>query len=412
MPKSFAFGIALAMFLVPASRAQSTSEAPAQTSTAASQAPDDVMKKLSDLVHAAKYADARQSVTALLILYPDDQRLLKAKALLDKSPASADATNAAPATAAPSSNATPTNNPAPAAQPANTNAEQLTGMDKVDYSALIELARQAQQTTDLSEQKSLLKRFMTQSDTFLQKHPTEMLLWQLRATSAISLNSPLAGYEAGMKLVSMGAADSNDPNLQALLGALKNKGWLDQQSMQTQQHEQDVLAKFSWLAGTWKVSWSWDIKRVFEGAHDRGTEVFVVSGSSVEGYEITASGARGASPDFRVQLSDQQLNWECFIPPSDPGDIFVYRSHFPLGSSSFYTIGRRVDGEWERKRTFYPNGWQPVVSSQVVGGKRTMTITIPSQSLNSNPDKHAKNPVVLTFTKISDAQDEVADRQQ
>lgn len=371
------------------------------------------MKKLSDLVHAGKYAEARQSVTALMILYPEDQRLAKAKAVLDKSPAAGDAANAAPnSNPSPTTSSTNTSASAPTQPSINTNGEQLTGMDKVDYSALIELARQAQQTTDLAEQKSLLKRFMAQSDVFLQKHPTEMLLWQLRATSAMSLNSPLAGYEAGMKLVSMGAADSNDPNLQALLGALKNRGWLDQQSMQAQQHEQDVLAKFSWLAGTWKVSWSWDIKRTFEGVHDRGTEVFVVSGSSIEGYEITSSGARGASPDFRVQLSDQQLNWECFIPPSDPGDIFVYRSHFPLGSSSFYTIGRRVDGEWEKKRTFYPNGWQPVVSSQVVGGKRTMTITIPSQSLNSNPDKHAKNPVVLTFTKISDAQDEVADRQQ
>lgn len=360
------------------------------------------MKKLSDLVHAGKYAEARQSVAALLILYPDDQRLSKAKSVLDKSPASADPTNAAP-----NANAV-----APAQPGANTTGEQLTGMDKVDYSALIALARQAQQTTDLAEQKSLLKRFMAQSDTFLQKHPTEMLLWQLRAASAMSLNSPLAGYDAGMKLVAMGAADSNDPALQSLLGELKNKGWLDERSMRAQQHEQDIRAKYAWLAGTWKVSWSWDIKRVFEGPHDRGSEVFVISGSTIEGYEITASGARGAAPDFRVQLSDQQLSWECFIPPSDPGDIFVYRSHFPLGSSSFYTIGRRVDGEWEKKRTFYPSGWQPVVSTQVAGGNRTMTITIPSQSLNSNPDKHAKNPVVLTLTKISDAQDELANQQQ
>ena len=33
------------------------------------------MKKLSDLVHAGKYSEARQSVTALMILYPaDDSR--------------------------------------------------------------------------------------------------------------------------------------------------------------------------------------------------------------------------------------------------------------------------------------------------------------------------------------------------
>lgn len=44
----------------------------------AGQAPDDVLKKLSDVVHAGKYAEAQQTITAMLILYPDDQRLIKA----------------------------------------------------------------------------------------------------------------------------------------------------------------------------------------------------------------------------------------------------------------------------------------------------------------------------------------------
>jgi hypothetical protein len=37
----------------------------------------------------------------------------------------------------------------------------------------------------------------------------------------------MEGYEAGQKLLAMGAADSNDPSLQQLLAQLKNKGWLD-----------------------------------------------------------------------------------------------------------------------------------------------------------------------------------------
>src|SRR5258708_11447105 len=98
-------------------------------------------------------------------------------------------------------------------------------MDKVDYNALIELARQAQQTTDLEQQTTLLKQFMKDSDSFLQQHPNEMLLWQLRAASAISLNDPIAGYVAGQKLLATGAADSNEPNLQRLLAQLKNQGW-------------------------------------------------------------------------------------------------------------------------------------------------------------------------------------------
>jgi predicted Zn-dependent protease len=68
---------------------------------------------------------------------------------------------------------------------------------------------------------------MDQSSTFLEKRPAPTLLWQLRAVSAISLNSPTAGYEAGQQLLAMGAADSNDSNMQRLLAQLKNKGWLE-----------------------------------------------------------------------------------------------------------------------------------------------------------------------------------------
>src|SRR5208282_4047872 len=89
------------------------------------------------------------------------------------------------------------------------------------------LARQAQQTTDLPEQKVLLQKFMDQSSPFLQKHPNEMLLWELRAETAMSLSDLFAGYDAGQKLLALGAADSNDPNLQSLLAKLKNRGWLD-----------------------------------------------------------------------------------------------------------------------------------------------------------------------------------------
>jgi hypothetical protein len=176
--------------------------------------------KITDLYHAGKYAEAQQLTTGLLVAYPDDQRLIKAIALLEKMLAPGGSANAAPG------GNQPTNNAAPAQPAASTNAEQLTGMDKVDYDALIELARQAQQTTDLEQQKTLLKRFMDESSAFLRKHPDQMLLWQLRAASAINLNEPMAGYEAGQKLL---GADSNDSNVRRLLAQLKNNGWLDKQ---------------------------------------------------------------------------------------------------------------------------------------------------------------------------------------
>jgi hypothetical protein len=203
----------------PPSDAKATSTAPS------GQAPDEATKKITDLVHAGKYAEAQQLTNGLLIAYPDDQRLIKAKALIDKLLAPTGSTVATTTTSQPGANAS---------------AAQLTGMDKVDYNALIELARQAQQTTDLDEQKKLLQQFMDQSASFLQKHPDLTLLWQFRVVSAISLNEPLLGYEAGQKLLAMG----DDPALQNLLAQLRNKGWLDKQEVEKQ-------SKLAWILGPW-----------------------------------------------------------------------------------------------------------------------------------------------------------------
>jgi len=126
-------------------------------------------RKITELVLAGKYAEAQKLTEGLLIAYPDDQRLIKAKALINSRLAPGGSTSAAPGNAQPNQ---------PAEDP---NAEQLNGMDKVDYNALIALARQAQQTTDLDEQKKMLQQFMDQSTPFLQKHPDLTLLWQLRA---------------------------------------------------------------------------------------------------------------------------------------------------------------------------------------------------------------------------------------
>ena len=172
-------------------------------------------------MNAGKYAEVQQLTAGLLLVYPDDQRLAKTKMLLDKLLASA----AVGTTTTIQSK--PTNS---IAQPApNERSAELTGMDKVAYNSLIELGREAQETKDLDQQTTLLKQFMDKSTSFLQNHPNEMLLWQIRAVGAISLNDSLAGYEAGHNLLAAGGADSSDPNLQHLLAQLNLKGWLDKQ---------------------------------------------------------------------------------------------------------------------------------------------------------------------------------------
>lgn len=229
---SFIPGCLIALTLLPQLHAQTAGRAPvaskptATNATQAGQAPDEVMKKLSDLVHAGKYAEAQQLTTGLLLAYPDDQRLIKAKALLDRSPAAAGLASGA------AGGNPPADNPAAVQPAANATAEPLTGMDKVDYNALIELARQAQQNADLEQQKGSLKQFMDESSVFLQKYPDQMFVWQLRAASALSLDDMYAGYEAGQKLLAAGAADSNNPSLQQLMSKLKLKGWLDRAKME------------------------------------------------------------------------------------------------------------------------------------------------------------------------------------
>jgi len=201
----------------------------APSTPGAAQAPDVMTKKITDLVNAGQYTEAQQLTTGLLVAYPDDQRLIKTKSLLKKLLASTTSTVATPATDHP----IPASN-IPAAQLA---AEQLTGMDKVEYNSLIELGREAQQTTDSEEQKKLLQQFMEKSSPFLQKYPDEMLLWQLRAAGAITLDDALAGYEAGQKLLAAGGGDNDNANLGRLLAQLNLKGWMDKRFLEKRRAE-------------------------------------------------------------------------------------------------------------------------------------------------------------------------------
>ncbi len=134
----FILGLFLALTCLPPLHAQKAANAPPDTSataenppanimpantTPAGQAPDDVTNKIADLVHAGKYAEARQLTSGLLLAYPNDQRLIKAKALLDAAPATPGSANT---TAGGYSQ--PASNPASAQPAPNAYAERLTGM--------------------------------------------------------------------------------------------------------------------------------------------------------------------------------------------------------------------------------------------------------------------------------------------
>jgi hypothetical protein len=343
--KSLILGFLLVLTCLPF-HAQTTTGAATATTAQTAQAPDDVTNKITELFHAGKYAEAQQLTTGMLLAYPNDQRLIKSKAFLDKVLAPASSTDVAP-------KGTPAkSNVAPAQAAANTSAGQLNGMDKVDYNALIVLARQAQQTTDLDEQKKLLRQFMDESSAFLQKHPDQMLLWQFRVVSAMGLNEPMDGYQAGQKLLAAGAADSNDPNLQELLGQLKNKGWLDKQGAERQ-------AERNWMLGTWSisVSHSWPAGHNEKSSWDEGSQTWSIgnvefsrSASVIEGRYISADGTRSAEPHYRGTVLDSgEIRWE-------HQDIL------------YAGLGPTTD----------PDGWTQATSFVPGKDKRTMKMVFPS----------------------------------
>lgn len=254
LTKLLIFGLFLVLGCLAPMGAQNASTDSASSTSAAAQAPDDTTKKITDLVNAGKYAEAQALTTGLLVAYPNDQRLIKTQALLKQ---------LLTPVAAPAS----TPDVSPSAEPApDANSGQLTGMDKVDYNALIEQARQAQQTSDPEQQKFLLQRFLADSSLFLQKHPEQMLLWQIRAAAALSLDDMYAGSDAGQKLLAAGAADSNNPSLERLISQLKLKGWLDREKMaEAKRNTADSLVnslgmKFARVPGTKVVFSIWDTR--------------------------------------------------------------------------------------------------------------------------------------------------------
>jgi hypothetical protein len=344
--------------------AQSTAKAPAANTAAATaapagQAPGEMTKKITELVHAGKYADAQQLITGLLVAYPNDQRLIKAKALIERMLSSGG-----------QAGATPSNNlNNQSAQPlANADAAPLTGMDKVQYSSLIELARQAQQGTDLNQQKAALKQFMDASSGFLEKHPEQMLLWQLRAASAISLNDPMAGYEAGQKLIASGAADSNDANLQRLLGQLNNKGWLDKEQATKQAAE---TKRYDWLLGTWASSVLND-----KHTYDQGKIVFSRSASGdIESYGFLNPEEYGEVFRGKV-LGPDQISWEIYLFPTIAGI------------------------------QHYPSGWQSVISCQITNEAKRIKFAVPSQwaTPGDSSNRSIEKPNIYILTRLIDSQ--------
>jgi hypothetical protein len=217
-----------------------------------------------------------------------------------------------------------------------------------------------------------------------------MLLWKLRVASAISLNDPIAGYEAGQKLLAAGAADSNDPSLQELLAELRNKGWLDKRKVED-------YKKYGGVLGTWRLSSSTgDGPNEKGGNSESSKEVFVKSETGgIEGHFLRPNGETDKRPDYKGTILDSgEIRWNHYLPTSD------HDPERPAGGYNFL-----VDEAPGKQR--YPSGWQPPISYVLSDDKRTMTMVFPLQGPANRKESikyGLEHPVTLVFEKVSDSQ--------
>jgi hypothetical protein len=359
---------------------------------AVSQAPDDVIKKLSDLIHVGKYTEAQQLATGLLLAYPDDQRLIKAKMLLDKLLAEQTGNTT-------SLVSEPAAKTAPIVQAVKTTPDKLTGMDKVEYNSLIELGREAQQTTDLDQQKASLNQFMKESAVFLQRHPDELLIWELRAATALSLDDMLAGYEAGQRLLASGKAD-NDQDMQRLLSQLNIKGWLDKEKAVVMQKQKKNEVKYAWLLGTWNVSTTAKGGAFVKDTTSTWSEKFVATGLIIEGYEIRSPADIELIENIGQNINDQiskagiggalaqqvQTATATAVVPSDTRLIMEGKKPDLRG-----TIHASGEITWEFASH---GGWTSVISCETSKDQGTMKMLFDPTGKGST-----KKPETLLFTK-------------
>jgi len=142
-------------------------------------------------------------------------------------------------------------------------------MDKVEYNTLIELAREAQQGTGLEQQRASLNQFMDKRPFVLaEASGPRYFSGSFARHRPISLNDPMAAYEAGQKLIATGAADSNDPNMQRLFSgnSIARAG-----SISTKRGCRKASEMRMAVLGTWTIHYTWfdERGRVAPGSGNR-----------------------------------------------------------------------------------------------------------------------------------------------
>lgn len=253
-------------------------------------------RQIESLVQQDKSAEAVAKIDELLKTNPDDQNL---KQMRDKL--------------------------APTARPKAAVAG-LSEDDQLELDTLIDIAREALASSNPNEQTKLLSEFLEKGKPFVAAHPDQTKIWLLRAVSALALDRPQDGWEAGQKLTALGMKQSQDPQTRQVMAKLNRKGWLNEnfseearilQQKQIQQEQALIQnrAIFDAIGGDWCKALSY--MTVDHDTADRpgfavgsgcvrfdnsGQEIMAVFDISVDGFNIPAAAEDGILPKGKRRL--------------------------------------------------------------------------------------------------------------
>ena len=131
----------------------------------------------------------------------------------------------------------------PAAATPTQESGKLTPEGRRKLDVLMLVAEDADKAKTADERKKLLREFLTKSSDFVGDYPNETSVWLMRAMAGVELDDANVGWEAGQKLIALGADKSDDPKTRKVLAMLDRKDWLNVSAATLKQRIADKESK-------------------------------------------------------------------------------------------------------------------------------------------------------------------------